>query len=235
MSIRCIWEHNGGDSLLYAADYPGVCARGPSLDVARGKMAGEVRAYLRWRGGGGLDAGEVEIVQEQASSLDIRDADSDVLFAQEAVPLTWEDYARLKALALKSARDFLRLYEAIPDKRVSVLPPRRTFYGLVPRTAEEMYLHTRNVNDYYFSEIGVEAGNEGTILECRERGFRLLEQQPGFLFQGPQEGSYGEAWSVGKVLRRFLWHDRIHAKAMYRMANKTFGANSVPNVFHFAL
>lgn len=30
-------------------------------------------------------------------------------------------------------------------------------------------------------------------------------------------GSDGEEWSVPKVLRRFLWHDRIHAKAMYRM------------------
>ena len=27
-----------------------------------------------------------------------------------------EDYTELKALALKSAADFLRLYEAIPDK-----------------------------------------------------------------------------------------------------------------------
>ena len=28
-------------------------------------------------------------------------------------------------------------------------------------------------------------------------------------------GSYGEDWSLRKVLRRFIWHDRIHAKAMY--------------------
>ena len=26
----------------------------------------------------------------------------------------------------------------------------------------------------------------------------------------------GELWTETKVLRRFLWHDRIHAKALYR-------------------
>ncbi len=36
-------------------------------------------------------------------------------------------------------------------------------------------------------------------------------------------------------LRRFIWNDRIHAKAMYRMAVKTFGNDVVPNVFSFDL
>jgi hypothetical protein len=37
---------------------------------------------------------------------------------------------------------------------------------------------------------------------------------------------------VLKQLRRFIWHDRIHAKAMYRMVIRTFGEN-IPNVFRF--
>ena len=121
----------------------------------------------------------------------------------------------------------------MPDKDKSILSPRETFYGTVPRTAEEMYQHTKNVNRYYFSEIGVNADNDGTILDCRKRGFALLERQPDFLTQPPRTGSYDEKWSLRKVLRRFVWHDRIHAKAMYRMALKTFGEHSVPDVFRF--
>ena len=34
------------------------------------------------------------------------------------------------------------------------------------------------------------------------------------------------------VLRRFIRHDRIHAKAIYRMAVKTFGEGG-PDVFRF--
>ena len=73
----------------------------------------------------------------------------------------------------------------------------------------------------------------GSIAECRERGFALLEQRPGFLENAVYADSYDEEWCLRKVLRRFLWHDRIHAKAMYRMAVKTFGAGAVPDVFRF--
>lgn len=55
------------------------------------------------------------------------------------------------------------MYQAIPDKNKSALLIRATFYGEIPRTANEMYEHTKNVNSYYFSEIGVQADNNGTI------------------------------------------------------------------------
>ena len=127
----------------------------------------------------------------------------------------------------------MTLYQEIPDKNKSCLPVRATFYGKIPRTACEMYKHTKNVNDYYFGEIGVSVDNEGSIVECRKRGFELLESQPDFLNNKVYRGSYEEEWSLRKVLRRFIWHDRIHAKAMYRMAIKTFGSGVVPNVFQF--
>ena len=222
VNIRCIWEHKDNDTILYCDDFPGAFTRGEDLETAGGKMVREVRSYLRWRGEECPELRETVIVQEKASDLQIRDADSDVLFDSEKRPLSREEYEGLKALVLKSAADFHALYTSIPDKNASCLLPRKTFYGPVPRTAAEMYQHTRSVNAYYFAEIGVEASNEGTILECRQRGFQLLEQLPDFLVSGPVEGSYGEWWSLRKVLRRFLWHDRIHAKAMYRMAVKTF-------------
>ena len=232
MKIRCVWEHNGDDSIMYADDFVGAYTRGETKDIALQKMTREVASYLDWKGGTIPDSLETMIVQEKASALTISDADSDVLFEEEKKPLTRAEYEELKALALKSAQDFLDLYEAIPDRNKSCLPVRKTFYGLVPRTASEMYEHTKNVNDYYFGEIGVETDHEGTIVECRQRGFATLERQPDFLKNTVCLGSYDEEWSLRKVLRRFIWHDRIHAKAMYRMAVRTFGGN-IPNVFHF--
>ena len=234
MKIRCVWEHNGDDSLIYSDNLIGAFTRGQTKDLALEKIAGEVRAWLRWKNGPEPGSLEIEIVQEKITDLNIADADSDVLFETEKGALTLAEYEELKALALRSARDFLALYESVPDKNRSVLPVRQTFYGQAPRTASEMYEHTKNVNEYYFSEIGVEADNEGTILDCRARGFDLLETQLDFLNNRVFEGSYGEEWSLRKLLRRFIWHDRIHAKAMYRMAVKTFGAGAVPNPFQFA-
>ena len=233
MKIQCVWEHNGNDTLLYAANLPGAHTRGASLESALRKMEQDAKSYLRWAGEERPDHIEIEIVQDAPCTLDVRDADSDVLFNAERRPLSQQEYAKLKALVLKSAEDFHALYESVPDKDRSSAPPRTTFYGPVPRTAREMYDHTKTVNAYYFCEVDVDADNEGSILQCRIRGFEALERKPGYLKNETVEGSYGEYWNVRKMLRRFLWHDRIHAKAMYRMAVREFGETSVCNPFCF--
>ena len=231
--MRCVWEHNGNDTLLYAVDYIGAYTRGDNLDAAVAKMQGEIRSYCVWLGQNGEQITEIEIVQEKSSDLQIADADSDVLFDAEKEPFSKEEYEELKRLVLKSAQDFYVLYASITSKNESALPPRRTFYGNVPRTAQEMYEHTKSVNAYYFAEIGIDADNDGSIHDCRKRGFERLEQTEGFLDNPVVEGSYDELWTLRKVMRRFLWHDRIHAKAMYRMAVKTFGDFGADNTFHF--
>lgn len=233
MIVKCVWEHNKNDSLLYAANLPGAYTRGASLEIALAKMEQEVESYLQWAGVDIPEQLEIELTQDAVCDLQVRDADSDVLFETEKEPLSQQEYAKLKALVLKSAEDFLALYESISDKDISSAPLRTTFYGQVPRTAREMYTHTKNVNAYYFGEVNVGSDNNGTIVDCRIRGLEALEQIPGFLNNDTVEGSYGELWNVRKMLRRFLWHDRIHAKAMYRMAVREFGKTSVCNPFCF--
>ena len=233
MTINCVWEHNGNDTLLYASDYIGAYTRGESLEIAKAKMPGEILSYLKWLGEDVTDSIEIIITQEKDSDLAIKDADSDVLFESEKAPLTTDEYEKLEALALKSAKDFLALYESIPDKSATAIAERKTFYGNVPRSADEMYEHTKSVNEYYFAEIDIDADNSGNIYECRKRGFEILETKPDYLNNSVIEGSYGEDWSLRKVLRRFIWHDRIHARAMYRMAVKVFGAENIANPFCF--
>lgn len=233
MTINCVWEHNGRDTLLYAVDFVGAYTRGETLEAAVRKMQAEICSYLKWCGKKAVTSMDIVIIEEKVSELAICDADSDVLFESEKAPLTAEEYIKLKALALKSAQDFLALYDSVPDKNATAAPERKTFYGQVPRTANEMYEHTKNVNTYYFAEIAVDADHDGNIYECRKRGFEQLESNPDFLQNTVRKGSYGEDWSLRKVLRRFIWHDRIHARAMYRMAIKVFGAESIVNPFYF--
>ena len=233
MKIKCVWEHNGNDSILFSSNVIGAFTRGASKEDAVMKMSREVVSFGKWSGMCVDLPLEIVIVQEKNSDLNIRDADSDVIFDSEKSCLTVDEYNKLRRLAMKSARDFFALYESFPDKNKSVLPQRDTFYGKAPRTAEEMYIHTKNVNGYYWGEIGVQADNDGTIIECRKRGFEALEKSKDFLSEQVFDGSYGEQWSLKKMLRRFIWHDRIHAKAMYRMGIKTFGRDLIPNIFMF--
>jgi len=233
MVINCVWEHNGNDTLLYAIDYIGAYSRGESLEIAIEKMPSEIISYLKWLGEDSSGNMEIVIVGEKNSDLAIKDADSDVIFEGEKAPLTIDEYKKLKTLALKSANDFLALYESIPDKNATAIAERKTFYGQVPRTADEMYEHTKSVNEYYFTEIEVDADNSGNIYECRKRGFEALEAKPDFLQNAIIKGSYGEDWTLRKVFRRFIWHDRIHARAMHRMAVKVFKAEKIANPYCF--
>ena len=125
MTVNCVWEHNGNDTLLYAVDYIGAYTRGESLDIAIAKMPKEIESYFRWRNEVVTESIEIVIIEEKDSDLCIKDADSDVLFESEKAPLTVEEYEKLKSLALKSASDFLSLYESVPDKNAKALPTRK--------------------------------------------------------------------------------------------------------------
>ena len=72
-------------------------------------------------------------------------------------------------------------------------------------------------------ELGADVDNLPGCYENRLNGLTAVEKIPDFLNLPVIEGSYDEEWSLRKVLRRFLWHDRIHARAMYRRAKTVFG------------
>ena len=67
--MKCIWEHNGNDTLLYSAEYIGASTRGKNLDTAIAKMKAEIDAYSLWSGQIAGDFSEIEIVQEKTSTF----------------------------------------------------------------------------------------------------------------------------------------------------------------------
>ncbi|MBQ2899676.1 MAG: hypothetical protein IJE28_08020 [Oscillospiraceae bacterium] len=236
MIIKAVCEYNDEGCLVYAENFPGAFVRGRKYESAIAKFPKEIESWLDWaKGEAKIDElFEIELVQEKKNDeLRICDADSDVIFDSEREPLTKAEYNELKILALRSAMDLERMYDSIPDKKMRIVPERDTFYGKIPSTAEEMYNHCMNITEYYFGEIDVPAENGPDILTCRQKGFEELEKQENFLENKVFDGSYGEEWSLRKVLRRFIWHDRIHARAMYRRAYEAFWDAEIDNVFCF--
>lgn len=234
MKIEAVCEYNDLGYLIYAANYPGAFVRGTSENEALAKFPGEVRSYLRWRGETtpGFDAPEIETVQRKLSDLQICDADSDVLFDLERQPMTQAEYEAQKLLVLKSAEDFEALYRSIPNPDISGRPPRRTFYGAVPRTPRQMYEHVNQTTSYYAAAMGVELENLPDLYANRMQVLAEIEQPEDFL-EGPVHiAPDGESWTLRKLLRRFLWHDRIHARAMWRTATALWG-DSIANPFYF--
>lgn len=238
MNLEAVLEYNEKGCLVYLQNLPGAFSQGKTAEEAFAKLPAESARFEHWKTGKKPPENfehecTVFTVLKKESTLNAEDADSDVIFDTERQPLSLEEYERQKALALKSTRDFQRLYDSVPDKSIELVQRRTAFFGKVPQTAEEMYAHTMNVNSYYFGEAGINAENGPDILSCREKGFAALERQPDFLKNSVRIGSYDEEWSLYKVLRRFIWHDRIHAKAMYRGAAAIFGKENICDSFFF--
>ena len=230
--MKAALEYNGKGCLLWSLECPGAFARGATREEAIAKFPADVEAFCRWAGWK-LPDGPVEIAEEKYQpEMKIEDADSDLLFESECQPLTQEEYEILRALVLQSAADFDALYASIPDPDAPLGEARKTFYGDYPNTARAMYRHTSSVTAYYVGEVGAEVDNLPGFYDNRLNGLAALEQLPDFLSLPAVEGSYGELWSVRKVLRRFLWHDRIHARAMYRRAKLLWG-DRIPDPFRF--
>ncbi len=233
MEIWAAVEYNDSGCMAFARDYPGAFARGKEQTEALNKLAGDVAAYWRWLTGAAPALGPVRVAERWPSKVQLADGDTEMLLEGEEAPLLESEYRHLQGVALRSAGDFLRLYRAIPEPDRELMPLRQTFYGPVPRTAAEMLIHVAGVNAYYFSRIGVAAGDGLEMVQQRAAGFAALEGQGGYLDGGGRADGCGERWSLRKVLRRFIWHDRIHARALYRRAARLWGPEKIPNPYCF--
>lgn len=234
MKLQAVAEYNAGGYLIYAADYPGAFVRGQTEAEALAKFPGELRSYLHWSTGArpAYDDPEIEIVQRKVSALQINLADSDVLFDAERQSLSPQEYEALKLLVLRSARDVRRMYESIPNPDISDRPKRICFYGAVPRTPREMYEHINQTTAYYVGAFGLPFENVADLYTNRLQALAELETLPGALSGTVYTAPDGEQWTMRKVLRRFLWHDRIHARAMWRTASALW-ASGLENPFFF--
>jgi len=231
-----IVEYNDKGNLIHSESFPGAYTRGKEREEALAKFPSEVKRYCKWAGifYSETDLIESIVVESKKSEFQINDADSDVIFLSEQTPYSApHEYETTKIRVLKSAHDFQVLYDSIPDKEYTILRERKSFYGTIPRTATEMYDHTNSVTNYYAREIGVRIDNLANIYQNRIQAIKAIESVDNYLENKILKGSYGEQWSLKKVLRRFIWHDHIHAKAMYRMAAKIWGVNKVENPFYF--
>lgn len=230
--MRAALEYSDKGCLLWSLDCPGAFSRGKSREEAVAKLPADVEAFCRWAGWGTFSDG-IEISEEKYQpDMKVEDADSDILFEEERLPMSKEEYETLRALVLKSARDFDTLYASIPDPDAPLGEARDTFYGDYPNTARKMCVHTNSVTAYYVGEVGAEVDNLPGFYENRVSGLTAIETCPDFLNLPVIEGSYDELWSLRKVLRRFLWHDRIHARAMYRRAKALWG-DRIADPFRF--
>ena len=149
--IEVIAEYNDDGALLWADAYCGAYVRGKTVAEALEKFPKALSRYAHWAYGApmpNLSEAEFVVTHAYPCELYVEDADSNVLFPSERLPMDMTEYTQKKQLCLKSAQDFEKLLASIPQRDRALRKSRRTFYGKIPCSAREMAEHTNRTLAY---------------------------------------------------------------------------------------
>ena len=235
--LDAVLEFNDLGVTLWSSAYPGAFARGETLTEAQKKLPAACRRYRLWARlspeAAGQSREEVRCTRKLRVDAAVEEGFTAVLLPEERLPLDMARYTALKTLCLASARDWEVLFASIPQKDRALLKSRRTLYGKVPVTAREMLAHVtegqRAMAHLFYIELDEGLG----LLAARKRLFAALEARPGYLDSRLVTAPDGELWTLRKLLRRLLWHDALHGRALYRKAITFWQKERIKNPFGF--
>ncbi len=241
-SVSVALETNGKGFLGYIVELPGAFIRGRTEQEALGKISPEVNSYLRWLGNDpGTFRVRARFAQRHRCKLTIEDADTEILLDADKGDVTPEEFDKLKELAMYSGRTFVQLYDNARFKDwVDEARIRKTFYGDNKKTIREIFDHVKRTQYYYLSRAGlpIRENEKEDFAKIRRSCFQSITA----LFAKDRNSRVynidNEEWTIKKVLRRFIWHDRIHGKAIARILEKQKQMemiDSYQDPFHFTL
>jgi hypothetical protein len=222
-SLSVALETNGIGFHGFIVELPGAYVRGPSEREAVSKAAGEAGSYLAWLRQESGRFPNPRIVQSHRCKLMVEDADCEILLADDRRPINDQEFLHLVELSRYSGLTFNGLYDSAEFKDwVDEARIRKTFYGETKKTIKETFDHVKRTQYYYLSRTGISLPEDEALsfMDIRESCFDKLAH----LYK--KEGNSrvyalgGEEWTLRKILRRFVWHDRIHGKAITRMMEK---------------
>ena len=221
--MHIIYETNGLGFLGWITDLPGAYIRGKTLEEARGKVNKEIALCTEWLNF--EKAIDMQINEEiKNSDLHIEDADSDIIFDSELIDFDKkEEFLFWCNKILLSGTKTEEIYKRMKNKSlIDITMKRKTFYGDVYCTINDQYRHIVNVQNYYLNQIGTEMNIADELRLNRMEFIEKLKEK--YLKEGNKlYRNESEDWTVKKVIRRTIWHDRIHIRAIERMENRLSG------------
>lgn len=227
------WNEHG--VICHFVEPLGAFIRGTTEARAIEKAHSEYASYARWlrsRPGSTVSfTVSFTVTQRHRTNLHVQDADSDILLDSDRINLSRKDVDLAKELLVYSAATFEALFKqaALPD-RVDSKMTGATFYGERPDTIRRVFTHVDRTQDYYMSRVGLRIAPERDSFVGRRKSCvsQLSKHWPSGKALQPMTLD-DEQWTYLKVVRRFLWHDRIHAKSIVRMLQRQVEEGAIPS------
>jgi predicted RNase H-like HicB family nuclease len=220
-SLRLYSEDTDGRSILYALDLPGCYAEGVSEDEAFERFPLAWASYaelLVTRGDMAPQPPERFVIAERFASYVLSDGyEVNALFAPERHPPSRRFIARCQHLLGYSRANLLEAWQAIPADRQDAAS------AADKRTPQQILDHVARAEWWYQSHIAQHA--EGPLRDHSPDSLAQLACARAALLDWLSTASgeelriisvSDEEWSVRKVLRRALWHERTHTAELAR-------------------
>jgi predicted RNase H-like HicB family nuclease len=216
-------ETNGRGFHGFIVELPGAFVRGATEEEAQSKAQHEAASYLAWLGRELKQLPKAQIVQTHRCNLMVEDADCEILLDVDRGPMSDREFQLLVELATHSGVSFTKLYEQTQLKDwVDEARIRKTFYGGNKKTIKEIFDHVKRTQYYYLSRTRIAFSEDEALpfMELRQSSLDSLALL--FIREGNSKiyNVEHEEWTLKKILRRFVWHDRIHGKAITRILEK---------------
>ena len=232
------FETNGNGYIGYIVELPGAFIRGKTEEEAIAKVNRELDLYLKWLSLKSKSDYKIQIVQRHQSSLRVEDADNEILLEADKGFTGEEDFRNLFELVWYSGESLLQLYtktqfkDWVDEKRI-----RKTFYGENPKTIQEILNHVKGCQYYYLSRTKIPyEKKEEDFMKISGYCLKKIEELYGLNNNSLINEMDNELWTLKKILRRFIWHDRIHGKAIVRILEKQKQSGIIDryeDTFHF--
>jgi hypothetical protein len=220
--ISVALETNGRGFIGFIVQLQGAYVRGKTEEEALSKLDNEVRSYAKWLEVEPPVHYDIHVCQRHTCTLTVEDADSEILLDEDKSPISDHAFKELLELAAYSGETFYVLHrnteleDWVDESRI-----RKTFYGETPTTIREIFEHVNGTQHYYLSRAQLSHREQTKdFLQARRNCLSILQD----LFEEQQNNQLfrvdNEEWTLSKILRRFVWHDRIHGKAIVRIMQR---------------
>ena len=238
--IDAIIEYNTSGALLHFVDFPGAYSRGKDIHTAFLNAYDEIEIYSKWANNPIKNNFEIVIPNTYLANprLNLSNGHSEILIANDKEKFSEETFEKWCALAEYSAECFENLYTAISDKTWNMPEEKKdVFYSHETLTnAEDVYNHVCDCHKKFLEPTGCKCRilKKDGYYDNRKKCISAIKDFYTTCDKADISKKGKEEWTINKVIRKYIWHDRLHARGLYDYSKELgMKKKDIPNVYCF--
>jgi uncharacterized damage-inducible protein DinB len=203
-----------GKTLAWVLAYPGCYNYGATVDEALAGLPAAINDYWAWRASHGdlvtpeAQEVEIEVVETFTVTYD-GDYEINAFFTPDRHSPSEEEIEEAFRLLTYSRADLLALIADLPDEAWEWRPEEGCW------SIRRILRHIGDAEAWYISRLGVDPGDHEMAGEvARLTSIRRMAMEQIRVFPPEKRAELyspqGELWTLRKILRRFIWHERDH-------------------------